>query len=148
MKRAISSRIFGLLALALGAAAVTSMGCRGNEAEDPQSVQQGNAYGQQYPQQPYGQQPYGQQPYGQQPYGQPQTQQYPQQQYPTTPAPTQTAPAAPANPLALPCQNDGVCGTHKCNLQTQKCAFPCAVSATDCGAGFGCMGGVCLPGVP
>src|SRR5262249_20391484 len=63
--------------------------------------------------------------------------------------------AAPANtaapsPLALPCQNDMVCGTHKCNLQTGRCAFPCASNA-DCAANFSCMGAggptaLCVPG--
>ena len=41
-------------------------------------------------------------------------------------------------------QDGGVCGTHKCNLQTQKCSFPCA-APTDCMAGFTCMAGVCQP---
>jgi len=65
---------------------------------------------------------------------------------PTYPAPAGTAPAAAANPLALPCQADGgLCGTHKCNLATQKCSFPCA-GPQDCMQGMGCMAGICLPG--
>lgn len=65
----------------------------------------------------------------------------------TTPAPAYTpAPTAAANPLALPCQADGgLCGTHKCNLTTQHCAFPCT-GAQDCMAGTSCMAGICLPG--
>jgi hypothetical protein len=112
-------------------------------------------YGQ--PQPGYGQpQPgYGQpQPgYGQpQPgYGQPQ----PGYGQPQPPAPTATAPApapaqptAPANPLALPCQSDATCGTFKCNLQTQRCAMPCANATTDCQPGLACMMGACVPGMP
>jgi hypothetical protein len=69
------------------------------------------------------------------------------------------APAAPAaapaaggtmatpNAFALPCQNDQSCGFARCNLQFQKCAFPCA-TAVDCAAGATCntMTGLCLPG--
>jgi hypothetical protein len=70
---------------------------------------------------------------------------------PATPA----APAAPAaggamatpNAFALPCQNDQSCGFAKCNVQFQKCAFPCQ-SAVDCAAGASCnaVTGLCLPG--
>ncbi len=98
--------------------------------------------------QPYGTnpQPYGTQP---QPYGT-QPQPYPTnpQPYPTNPQPTATTPTAPPSPLALPCQSDATCGTHKCNMQVGKCAFPCANSQTDCAAGMGCMAGVCVPGAP
>jgi hypothetical protein len=111
----------------------------------------GNAYGQQGPQQPYPQQPYPQQPYPQQPYPQ---QTGPQQPYPqqTGPQPLSAAAAAPcrrqpASPLALPCSSDITCGAHRCNMQTQRCSFPCAASA-ECNAGFGCMAGVCVPGAP
>lgn len=162
MKRSISSRTFGaLVLLAVGALALTSIGCRGRDAEDPSQLdQQGNAYGQPAPygqQQPYGQPPPGQyqQPYGQpapygqpqQPYGQPAPGQY---QQPGQPAPGQPAPAAAPSPLALPCQSDMTCGTHKCNLTTGRCAFPCAAN-TDCAAGFSCMGAggpaaICVPG--
>lgn len=64
------------------------------------------------------------------------------------------APAAPAggtmatpNAFALPCQNDQSCGFARCNVQFQKCAFPCA-SAVDCAAGATCnaVTGLCLPG--
>ena len=122
---------------ALGALTLALAGCRGEEAEEPEEgYNQG--YGQGYGQQGYGQgynqgygQGYGQQGYGQG-YGQP------------APAP------APASPLALPCQNDLTCGTHKCNLQTGRCAFPCGSNA-DCAAGFSCMGAgqptaLCVPG--
>ena len=73
---------------------------------------------------------------------------------PTTPS--GTAPAtggatggtmATPGPLALPCQNDSACGFAKCNVQFQKCAFPCQ-SAVDCAAGASCntTTGLCLPG--
>lgn len=85
---------------------------------------------------------------------------YPPGQYPAqaptapTPAvaPTATAPAsggtmAVPGPLALPCQNDLSCGTHHCNTQYQKCAFPCQ-SAADCLSPNQCMAGLCVPSVP
>ena len=54
---------------------------------------------------------------------------------------------AQPSPLALPCQSDVTCGTHRCNLQTGRCAFPCGAPA-DCAAGMGCMSGLCVPGAP
>jgi hypothetical protein len=64
-----------------------------------------------------------------------------------TPAPAATGTMATPNAFALPCQNDQSCGFAKCNLQFQKCAFPCA-SAVDCASGASCntMTGLCLPG--
>jgi hypothetical protein len=85
---------------------------------------------------------YGQ-PYPQPGYPQPGQPGYPQPGYPQP-----TATAAQPSPLALPCQNDFTCGTHKCNLQAGRCAFPCANAATDCAAGMGCMAGLCVPGAP
>ncbi|HSN99253.1 MAG TPA: hypothetical protein VLS89_13250 [Candidatus Nanopelagicales bacterium] len=151
MRRTIPSQNFGaFVLLALGGIGLLAMGCRGRDADDPSELdQQGNAYGQPG-QQPYGQQPYGQPGYGQQPYGQPGYGQQPAPGYGQQPPPGQAPAAAPASPLALPCQNDMICGTHKCNLQTGKCAFPCAAT-TDCAAGFSCMGAggptaICVPG--
>ena len=95
--------------------------------------------------QPYGQPGYPQQPgYDQQ--GYPQQQQ--QQQQPA-PAPGQMA---TPGPTALACQNDSQCMTHRCNLQYQKCAFPC-LSAADCiqGTTWFVAGGpaaACLPKPP
>jgi hypothetical protein len=74
-----------------------------------------------------------------------------------TPAPVATVPAAAApatgamatpNAFALPCQNDQSCGFARCNVQFQKCAFPCQ-GAVDCAAGASCntVTGLCLPGV-
>src|SRR6478609_1651260 len=76
-----------------------------------------------------------------------------------TPAPVATAPAAvpgaaaPAgamatpNAFALPCTSDASCGLGRCNVQFQKCAFPCA-GPVDCAAGATCnpLTGLCLPG--
>ncbi|MBK8252462.1 MAG: hypothetical protein IPK82_07305 [Polyangiaceae bacterium] len=125
----------------------------GYDPNNPYAQQQGygapNAYGQQPPQGQYPQQ-YPQQ--GAYPQQYPQQGPYPQGQ--GQPGPGQYSPqataTAPASPLALPCQNDLICGTHKCNLTTQRCAFPCAAN-TDCAAGFTCMGAggataVCIPG--
>lgn len=100
----------------------------------------------------------GMAPAGQYPAGQ-----YPQQgapgAYPTATAapgygapgavPTATAPAAGGamatpGPLAFSCQNDVPCGTHHCNMQYGKCAFPCQ-SANDCIAPNQCMAGLCVP---
>jgi hypothetical protein len=46
--------------------------------------------------------------------------------------------------LALACQNDVACGTHHCNTQYGKCAFPCQ-SAVDCIAPNQCSMGFCVP---
>ncbi|MFO0756229.1 MAG: hypothetical protein U0359_07040 [Byssovorax sp.] len=117
-------------------------------------------YGQ--PQPGYGQPGYGQpQPgYGQpQPgYGQPQAGYgqpqpgygQPQPGYGQQPAPPPAQPTAAPSPLALPCQSDLTCGLNRCNMQTGRCAFPCASNA-DCAAGFSCMGAggpaaLCIPG--
>ena len=130
------------VALAAGLVVVLVPGCsRGRDAEDASEYQQGQPPPGQYGGQPYGGQPqpgYGQQapPPG---YGQP------------APAPGQAAPASgQPSPFALPCQTDATCGTHKCNVQAQKCAWPCA-SNVDCAAGFSCMGAggptaMCIPG--
>lgn len=130
----------------------------GYDPNNPYAQQPNNAYGQpgmqgQYPPQQGG---YPQQGAYPQQGGYPQQQGgYPQQQQgygapaPGQYQPNQTA-SAPSSPLALPCQNDLICGTHKCNLTTQRCAFPCAAN-TDCAAGFTCMGAggptaLCVPG--
>jgi len=67
---------------------------------------------------------------------------------PVAPAPAAGGTMATPNAFALPCQNDQSCGFARCNLQFQKCAFPCA-SAVDCAAGATCnaVTGLCLPGV-
>lgn len=67
--------------------------------------------------------------------------------YPTAPPAAPTAPMAVPGPFALPCQSDSACLMARCNVQYQKCAFPCQTAA-DCAAGAGCntMSGLCLPG--
>jgi len=73
--------------------------------------------------------------------------------YPQQPAQTPqqgTAPTgAPAgsptpNALATPCKSDAECIGAKCNLQAQKCQFPCG-SNNDCQTGWACMMGACAP---
>jgi hypothetical protein len=52
------------------------------------------------------------------------------------------------NPMGFPCAGDGgVCGTHRCNLAAQRCAFPCN-GPVDCMGGFGCVAGACVFGAP
>jgi hypothetical protein len=99
--------------------------------------------------------PGGQYPPGQYPQGQ-----YPQGQYPApapapapypapapAPGPTGSAQMAVPGPLAFSCQNDVPCGTHHCNLQYGKCAFPCQ-SANDCIPPNQCLAGLCVPTPP
>ena len=105
---------------------------------------------QQYPngQYPQGTQQYpnGQYPQGTQQYPQ-QTQQYPQQTAPTTTAAPAGGQMATPGPLALPCTSDSACGFARCNVQYQKCAFPCASTELDCMPGSACgVGGLCMPG--
>src|SRR4051812_26050445 len=53
----------------------------------------------------------------------------------TAPQPTSmgsgTGAMAVPGPAALPCSNDSMCMTHRCNLQYGKCSFPCE-SDSDC----------------
>ncbi len=91
--------------------------------------------------------------------------QYPQpaptygQQYPAPPPTAQPMPAPTAaptasggqmavpGPIAFQCQNDVPCGTHHCNMQYGKCAFPCQ-SAADCISPNTCIAGLCVPAPP
>src|SRR5689334_16061425 len=100
----------------------------------------------------YQQTQYTQAPYpAQTAYPQPAQTAYPQATataYPQpAPATTTTGTMATPNQFALSCQNDSGCGLGRCNLQYQKCAFPCQ-SAVDCVQGASCNPtlGVCLPG--
>ncbi|HLK38946.1 MAG TPA: hypothetical protein VKU41_19430 [Polyangiaceae bacterium] len=141
----------GLLFVVVGA-------CKKQDDTQPSNVAPtGSAYPG-YPPQGYGQ--YPQQPqqpgYGQQPapgYGQ-----YPQQPQPMPPAqpmpgpaPTAAPPAggqmAVPGPVAFTCTNDVPCGTHHCNTQYGKCAFPCQ-SAVDCITPNQCVMGLCVPQMP
>jgi hypothetical protein len=120
------------------------------DAAQPTTAPTGTApYG--YPQQPgaYPQQP-GAYPQPtatyQQPMGAPTG-------YPTA-APT-AAPPAPAGggqmavpgPVAFSCTNDVPCGTHHCNTQYGKCAFPCQTNV-DCITPNACVMGLCVPQMP
>jgi hypothetical protein len=144
-------KIFALVGAVIAGGLFCACGGGGDAAQPPATPAQ-----QQPPPQQYGAQP--QQYPAQQPaYGQagpaPQ-QQYPQQQGAPPPtggaaAPTGGQMATPGQ-LALPCQNDSACGFARCNVQFQKCAFPCQNSALDCAPGNGCntTTGLCLPGQP
>ena len=126
-------------------------GCKKEDDQPPPNT----AYPQQ---QPYGQAGgYQQQPAGgyqqQQPGAYPQQQPgaYPQQQpgaYPTATAqPTAAAPAGgspPPSAIATACRSDADCIGARCNLQAQKCQFPCG-SNTDCQTGWACTLGACAP---
>jgi hypothetical protein len=119
--------------------AIIASACGGSD--QPATQPSATAYNQQYP-------PQGQYPQQYPPQQQPYPQQPPPQTQPTMqPGPPQGGQMATPGPLALPCQNDGACGTHKCNTQFQKCAFPCQ-TAVDCGTGNNCMMGICAPGMP
>ena len=50
-------------------------------------------------------------------------------------------------PVAFQCTNDVPCGTHHCNVQYGKCAFPCQTAA-DCISPNSCMMGLCVPQMP
>ena len=146
-----------LLLVGLGSA-VTATSCK-KQDDSSQAAATPSAY-------PQGQYPQGQYPQGaypqQQPGAYPQQQAYPQQappgygqQYPQQPMPgaAPTAPPAAATPMAVPgpvafsCQNDVPCGTHHCNTQYGKCAFPCQTAA-DCITPNTCMMGLCVPAPP
>jgi len=133
------SRSAHACSLALGLLVLGACGGSSSEdaATDPSQVQGQSGYGQNGT---YGQQQtgaYGQTgSYQQQPgYGQA-----------TTPAATATATSTGTGLIAVPCQSDASCLTHRCNLQTGYCIVPCASNA-DCVAGNGCMAGLCVPGM-
>ena len=139
-----STMMFTSTSLLAGATllAIVASACGGADQAPPNVP---SAYPQQgYPQQGYPQQPQG---YPQQPQGYPQQPQpYPQQPQ-VQPTATATTPMATPGPLALPCQSDGACGLHRCNVQAQKCAFPCQ-TPVDCAGGNQCMMGACVPKLP
>jgi hypothetical protein len=63
----------------------------------------------------------------------------------SAPAPVGSDALATPGPLALPCKSDLSCGTHRCNTQYGKCAWPCQTAA-DCVAPNTCSKGVCTMG--
>ncbi|HXX66039.1 MAG TPA: hypothetical protein VEK07_02595 [Polyangiaceae bacterium] len=142
---------------------VIAVACRRqDDTQQPASAPAGTA--------PYGQYPGGYAPPPQGAYGQ-----YPAAPYPTAtygagqgaplapPPPAQAAPPpavaapppAPAGsgqmavpgPVAFQCQNDLPCGTHHCNVQYGKCAFPCQTNV-DCITPNTCVMGLCVPAPP
>ena len=66
---------------------------------------------------------------------------------PVPPAPSASAAMAVPGPVAFACQNDVPCGTHHCNTQYGKCAFPCQ-SNVDCINPNACIMGLCVPPMP
>jgi hypothetical protein len=72
---------------------------------------------------------------------------------PTTPpgvpptAPTGSGTMAVPGSIAFQCKDDVPCGTHHCNLQYGKCAFPCQ-SSVDCITPNSCVAGLCVPAPP
>jgi hypothetical protein len=105
---------------------VTLVAACGKKDEAPPPTTPNNAPGSAWGQPAPGQPPFG-----------------PQQPPPVAPQPTVAPTAVPPGqlavpgPAALPCTNDTMCVTHKCNLQYQKCAFPCE-SDNDCIQGAYC----------
>jgi hypothetical protein len=152
------------------AAAVTTAACK-KQDDSSQTATAPSAYppGQypqgQYPPGSYPPGPYPQQAQGYPPGPYPQQGAYPQQPpppgYGQQPYPQQPTPGATATPTAAPtagqmavpgpvafqCTNDVPCGTHHCNTQYGKCAFPCQ-SAVDCIPPNTCMMGLCVPAPP
>jgi hypothetical protein len=63
---------------------------------------------------------------------------------PPPPMPAGSGQMAVPGPIAFACHDDVPCGTHHCNLQYGKCAFPCQ-SAVDCLAPNACTMGLCVP---
>ena len=64
-----------------------------------------------------------------------------------TAAPAGSGQMAVPGPVAFQCTNDVPCGTHHCNTQYGKCAFPCQ-SAVDCISPNQCVMGLCVPQMP
>lgn len=63
---------------------------------------------------------------------------------PPTAVPSGSGQMAVPGPIAFQCHDDVPCGTHHCNLQYGKCAFPCQ-SAADCLSPNTCIAGLCVP---
>jgi hypothetical protein len=96
-----------------------------------------------YPAYPPGQTPPGYPP-GQTPPGYPPPGATAPTGAPTTPMPAGSGQMAVPGPIAFQCKDDVPCGTHHCNVQYGKCAFPCQ-SAADCLQPNSCMAGLCVP---
>ena len=96
-----------------------------------------------YPGYPPGQTPPGYPPPGQNPGYPPPGTTAPTAMPGTTPMPAGSGQMAVPGPIAFQCKDDVPCGTHHCNLQYGKCAFPCQ-SAADCLSPNSCMAGLCV----
>jgi hypothetical protein len=72
---------------------------------------------------------------------------YPQPTAAPTAPPAAGGQMAVPGPVAFQCTNDVPCGTHHCNVQYGKCAFPCQTN-TDCITPNACMMGLCVPQMP
>ena len=138
------------VSLAVASLFLVVTACGSKNTQQPNTAPTATAYPG-YPQQ--GGYPPGQYPPGQYPQ---QPGQYPQGQYPApapapapgpTPTPAGSGQMAVPGPLAFTCQNDVPCGTHHCNMQYGKCAFPCQ-SANDCIPPNQCLAGLCVPTPP
>ena len=132
-----------VLLLTFGALVALPLACKKDEQPPPQQP----VYGQYPQQQPYpSAQPTAMQPAptAMQPApGQPTAMPAPT----TAPAPTGAASAgalSQPSPMALACQSDAQCLTHRCNTQFGKCAWPCQTD-NDCNPGNHCMAGACVP---
>jgi hypothetical protein len=132
MRKAAFSRSATRVAALLGALALAPLACK--KTDDAPAAQPG------YPAQVPGATTPVQQAPG---YGDGTTQQ-------SAPVVAATPTAAPVgtlsqpNPLALPCQSDAQCLTHRCNIAAGKCAWPCQ-SDNDCMPGNSCIAPTCLP---
>ena len=63
-------------------------------------------------------------------------------------APSGSAQMAVPGPMSfVTCTDDVPCGTHHCNVQYRKCAFPCQTNV-DCIAPNTCVVGLCVPAIP
>jgi hypothetical protein len=63
---------------------------------------------------------------------------------PVQAAATTGATLSQPSPMALPCQAEGQCLTHHCNIAAGKCAWPCQTD-NDCMPGNRCVAPTCLP---
>lgn len=154
-------RMLSITVAATGLIVIAGACKRQDDTQQPASAPAAPYYGQApgypapQPQGAYGQVPA---PYPTATYGAPPAAPPPAQPPSPAPAPTvATAPAPPAptgagqmavpGPVAFQCQNDLPCGTHHCNVQYGKCAFPCQTNV-DCIAPNTCVMGLCVPAPP
>lgn len=144
--------LFTIMSLGLSSLLLAPGCSKDPEQPPPNTAANAQGYQQQpggYQQQPgtYQQQQPGAYPQQQQPGAYPQQQQpgaYPQQPAPGQPTAATATASPPPNALATPCKSDAECIGARCNLQAQKCQFPCG-SNNDCQTGWTCTLGACTP---